>query len=225
MDIKARLLSMQDIKYRDFSLALIPGINRESVIGVRIPQLRSLAKELFSSGEYTAFIEELPHRYFEEYHLHSFIISQLKDYNACVYELERLLPYVDNWSVCDSLRPKCFSKNKDKLIKSIEKWITSEHIFTKRFAIEMLMVHYLDEEFSPEYLNIVSNLESDEYYLKLMIAWYFSTALAKQYEATIPYIENRLIKDKWTLNKTIQKACESYRISEDEKAYLMSLRV
>ena len=225
MNIKTRLFSMQDTKYRAFSLSLIPGIARESVIGVRIPQLRTLSGELFKSGEYADFINELPHEYFEEYHLHSFIISQIKDYDACISELEKFLPYVDNWSVCDSLRPKCFSKNKDKLLLGINKWLKSEHIYTKRFAIEMLMVHYLDEDFSPQYLQSVAELETDEYYLKMMIAWYFATALAKQYDHTLPFISEHKIKDRWIHNKIIQKACESYRINDETKVKLKKMKI
>ena len=148
----------------------------------------------------------------------------MKDFEGFIKELEKLLPYINNWSVCDSLRPKCFAKNKEKALIYIKKWLKSEHIYTQRFAIEMLMVHYLNEDFKVEYLDLVSKVEGDDYYLKMMIAWYFATALAKQYEATLPYIENKLIKDKWTHNKAIQKALESYRVSEENKAYLKCLK-
>lgn len=225
MDIKARLLSMQDTKYRDFSLSLIPNISCESVIGVRIPQLRALSAELVKSGEYTDFIKDLPHNYFEEYHLHSFVISQMKDFDSCIAELEKFLPHVDNWSVCDSLRPKCFAKNRHKLLPNIEQWLKSEHTYTKRFAIEMLMVHYLDEDFSPQYLKSVAELETDEYYLKMMIAWYFATALAKQCNCALPYISERKIKDRWIHNKIIQKACESYRIDAETKTKLKKMKI
>ena len=148
----------------------------------------------------------------------------MKDFEEFLIELEKLLPYIDNWSVCDSLRPKCFAKNKEKALIYIKKWLKSEHIYTQRFAIEMLMVHYLNEDFKEEYLDLVSKVEGDDYYLKMMVAWYFATALAKQYEATLPYIEYKLIKDKWTHNKAIQKALESYRVSNDNKAYLKCLK-
>ena len=224
MNITVKLFEMQDIKYRDFTSKLIPNISCDTVIGVRLPQLKKLAKELYKSGEYVSFVNTLPHTYFEEYHLHCYIISEIKDFEAFVIELEKLLPYIDNWSVCDSLRPKCFAKNKEIALNHIKKWLLSEHIYTQRFAIEMLMVHYLNADFKPEYLELVSKVEGEDYYLKMMVAWYFATALAKQYEATLPYIENRLIKDKWTHNKAIQKSLESYRVTNEHKAHLKSLK-
>ena len=224
MNITLKLFEMQDIKYRDFISKLIPNVSPKSMIGVRLPQVKKLAKELYKSGEYVNFVNALPHAYFEEYHLHCYIISEIKDFEAFVIELEKLLPYIDNWSVCDSLRPKCFANNKEKALNNINNWLLSEHIYTQRFAIEMLMVHYLNADFKPEYLELVSKVEGEDYYLKMMVAWYFATALAKQYEATLPYIENRLIKDKWTHNKAIQKALESYRVSEENKAHLKCLK-
>ena len=225
MDITQKLFSMQDEKYRDFSSKLIPNIEKDSIIGVRLPQVKKLAKELYKSGEYVSFINSLPHTYFEKYHLHSYIVSEIKDFDAFIEEVEKLLPYIDNWSVCDSLRPKSFAQNKDKALIQIKKWLQSEHIYTQRFAIEMLMVHYLNEDFKEEYLDLVSKVEGEDYYLKMMVAWYFATALAKQYDKTLPYIENRFIKDKWTHNKAIQKALESYRVSDDKKAYLKTLKI
>ncbi len=224
MDITLKLFEMQDIKYRDFTSKLIPNVSPKSMIGVRLPQVKKLAKELYKSGEYINFINTLPHTYFEEYHLHCYIISEIKDFEAFVIELEKLLPYIDNWSVCDSLRPKCFAKNKEKALNNINNWLLSEHIYTQRFAIEMLMVHYLNADFKPEYLELVSKVEGEDYYLKMMVAWYFATALAKQYEATLPYIENHLIQDRWTHNKAIQKALESYRVTNEHKAHLKSLK-
>lgn len=224
MNIAEKLFEMQDIQYRDFTSKLIPNISLDSMIGVRLPAVKRLAKELYKGGEYVDFVNQLPHTYFEEYHLHSYIISEIKDIDAFAIEVERLLPYIDNWSVCDSLRPKSFIKSREKALDLIRKWLKSEHIYTKRFAIEMLMVHYLDEDFNPKYLDLVCGVIGDDYYLKMMIAWYFATALAKQYEATVPYIENRLIKDKWTHNKAIQKAMESYRVSKDKKEHLKSLK-
>ena len=224
MNIAEKLFEMQDIQYRDFTSKLIPNISFDSMIGVRLPAVKRLAKELYKGGEYVDFVNQLPHTYFEEYHLHSYIISEIKDIDAFAIEVERLLPYIDNWSVCDSLRPKSFIKSREKALDLIRKWLKSEHIYTKRFAIEMLMVHYLDEDFNPKYLDLVCGVIGDDYYLKMMIAWYFATALAKQYEATVPYIENRLIKDKWTHNKAIQKAMESYRVSNDKKGHLKSLK-
>ena len=224
MDITQKLIEMKDEKYRDFTAPLIPSVSKDTMIGVRLPNIRALAKELVKSNGYSEFINNLPHAYFEEYHLHCFIISLIKDFDECINELDRLLPYIDNWSVCDSLRPKCFDKNRQKLLLHIERWIKSDDVYTKRFAIEMLMVHYLNENFSVEYLDIVSEVEGEDYYLKMMVAWYFATALAKQYESTLPYIKNRMIKDKWTHNKAIQKAIESYRISEDKKALLKTFK-
>ena len=224
MDITQKLMEMRDEKHRDFTVKLIPNISKDNIIGVRLPKIRELSKELIKSGEYIFFINTLPHIYFEEYHLHSYIISEIKDIDAFAKEVERLLPYIDNWSVCDSLRPKCFLKDKEKALPYVKKWLESKHIYTQRFAIEMLMVHFLDKDFSKEYLDIVSNVEAEDYYLKMMIAWYFATALAKQYEVTLPYVENRCIKDKWTHNKAIQKACESHRISDDKKLFLKTLK-
>lgn len=224
MDIVQRFMDMRDEKYRDFTAPLIPNVSRDTIIGVRLPNIRALAKELVKSGEYRKFISMLPHKYFEEYHLHSYILSLIEDFDECINELDAILPYIDNWSVCDSLRPKCFVKNKEKLISYIKIWLKSDMVYTKRFAIEMLMVYYLNEDFLPEYLDMVSKIEGEDYYLKMMVAWYFATALAKQYDATLPYIENRLIKDKWTHNKTIQKAIESYRISDDRKVRLRALK-
>ena len=224
MDIALRFFDMRDEKYRDFTAPLIPNVSRDTIIGVRLPNVRKLAKELVKSGEYKDFINILPHKYFEEYHLHSYIVSLIKDFDECIIALDALLPYIDNWSVCDSLRPQCFVKNKEKLLSHIKRWLESDMVYTKRFAIEMLMVYYLNEDFSPEYLDMVSKVDGEDYYLKMMVAWYFATALAKQYEATLPYIEKRMIKDKWTHNKTIQKAIESYRVSADRKAYLKTLK-
>ncbi len=224
MDITQKFMEMQDLKYRDFTSPLIPNISKENMIGVRLPNIKKLAKELYKSGEYIDFINMLPHTYFEEYHLHSYILSEIKDFDIFIEEIEKLLPYIDNWSVCDSLRPKCFSKNKEKALIQIKKWLNSEHVYTKRFAIEMLMVHYLGDDFKTEYLELVSKTKGEDYYLKMMVAWYFATALAKQYDATLSYIENHAIEDNWTHNKAIQKALESYRVSEDKKTLLKTLK-
>ncbi len=224
MDITQRLKEMQDLKYRDFNAPLIPNVPVDRFIGVRLPNIRALAKELVKTEKYSEFIKTLPHKYFEEYHLHCFIISEIKDFDTCIRELDILLPYIDNWSVCDSLRPKSFAKNRKVLLSHIDRWLDTDSTYTKRFAIEMLMVHYLGEDFSLEYLDKVCAVEGDDYYLKMMVAWYFATALAKQFDKTLPYIENRLIKDRWTHNKAIQKALESYRVSERNKAILKGLK-
>ncbi len=214
----------QDIKYRDFQAGLIPGKNADCMIGVRTPELRKFAKELSKHEDIGEFLDVLPHKYFDENQLHAFIISEFKDYDRCIAEVEKFLPYVDNWATCDQLSPKVFKKNKEKLFSKIEEWIKSDKTYTVRFAVGMLMQHYLDEDFDPKYPEMVAVLRSDEYYINMMIAWYFATALAKQYDEVLPYIENKKL-DVWTHNKTIQKAVESYRITPEQKEYLRSLKI
>ncbi len=221
--IRERLLTMQDTVYRDFQSRLIPGKDHSLFIGIRTPGLRVFAKELVKSNDYKEFLIQLPHLYFDENQLHAFIISELKDYKTCIEEVERFLPYVDNWATCDQMSPKTFKKNKTDLLNHIKTWLKDSRTYTIRFAIGMLMQHFLDEDFKPEYLKVVAEIQSDEYYVKMMVAWYFTTALAKQYEAAIPFIEQHLL-DPWTHNKTIQKAVESYRISEETKKYLKTLK-
>lgn len=222
--IKTELFAMQDEKYRQFSSKLIPNTKAETVIGVRTPQLRAYAKKLAKTEEAEYLLASLPHEYYEENNLHGMIIETIKDYDKCVEELDRFLPYVDNWATCDLMNPKVFAKNKDKLITKIKTWISDEKTYTKRFGMEMLMTYYLDGDFRPEYLDLVSSVRSDEYYINMMIAWFFATALAKQYDAAITVLlEKRL--SPWTHNKTIQKAVESYRISDETKAYLKTLKI
>lgn len=223
-EIISDLYKLQDKKYRDFQVKLIPSIAKETVIGVRTPELRKYAKKMIQDNKYERFIKDLPHKYFEENQLHAFIISELKDYEECIANINTFLPYVDNWATCDQMSPKIFKKYHKELINSIKVWLKSKETYTIRFGIGMLMQHYLNEYFNPVYLEMVSKIKSNEYYVNMMIAWYFATALAKQYESTISYIEeNRL--DTWTHNKTIQKAIESYRISEEQKEYLKKLRI
>ena len=222
--IREKLFSMQDKKYRDFQAKLIPTVATDSVIGVRTPALRTYAKELLKEGKYEAFLQDLPHRYFDENQLHAFIISGIKDYEKCMEEVCRFLPYVDNWATCDQMSPKVFRKQKAELLKQIKKWIKSDETYTVRFAIGMLMEHFLDDDFAPEYPKMVASVRSEEYYINMMIAWYFATALAKQYEAVLPYIEGKKL-DPWTHNKAIQKSVESYRITDEQKTYLKSLKV
>ena len=218
------LKSKQDLKYRKIQLSIIPNIDSDRIIGVRTPELRNLAKEL-SGGELAKeFLNELPHYYFEENQLHSFLISRIKDYKECLTAVNKFLPYIDNWATCDQLSPKAFIKNKGALINEIKKWLKINHVYTKRFAIEMLMSHYLDEDFKEEYLELVANIKSEEYYLNMMIAWYFATALAKQYDSSIIYIKDKRLSP-WVHNKTIQKAVESYRITDEQKIYLKTLKV
>jgi len=217
------LFKNQDLKYKEFHQKLIPNIEPDMVIGVRVPILRQIAKEYYGTEKRERFLKTLPHKYYEENNLHAFFIEQIMDFDKCICEINRFLPYVDNWATCDSMRPKCFCKNTEKLILEIEKWLKSPHTYAVRFGIEMLMVYYLDSEFKTEYLKNVALVESSEYYINMMIAWYFATALAKKWEDSFPYIENRKLPE-WIHNKTIQKAIESYRISKDKKELLKSLK-
>ncbi len=223
-DLLRKLYELQDVKYRDMQIKIIPSVEPGSVIGVRTPELRTMAKEILRSGDYREFLDELPHEYFEENQLHAFIISGMKDYDACMEELEKFLPYVDNWATCDQMSPKIFKKHKGALLEHIKKWIGSEKAYTVRFGVGMLMEHFLDDDFDPVYPEMVAGLRSEEYYVNMMIAWYFATALAKQYDAVLPYIENKRL-DKWTHNKSIQKSVESYRITPEQKKYLKSLKM
>ena len=223
-DISNELFSRQDTKYRDFQSKLIPNVDNDAVIGVRIPELRKMAKRLSTQENIGDFLENLPHRYYDENQLHALIISEIKDYKSCIDEMERFLPYVDNWATCDSIAPKIFRKHKDELLEKIKEWIESKKTFTVRFAIGMLMKHFLDEDFNTEYPELVATVRSEEYYINMMIAWYFATALAKQYESIVPYIENKRL-DPWTHNKAIQKAVESYRITDEQKEYLKSYKI
>lgn len=222
MEIIKKLFELADEKYADFQAGLTPTISRELFIGVRVPAVRKLAKEIYRSGDYEDFLADLPHKYYDENMLHGLILSEFKNYDDCVAEVDRFLPYVDNWAVCDIMSPKCFKKNKDRLIDKIVEWAGNDAVYTSRFGMEMLMSHYLDEDFREEYLEIPANVHIDDYYAKMMVAWFFATALAKQWDATIPYIrEGRL--ETWTHNKTIQKARESNRITGEQKGYLKTL--
>jgi len=222
-EIQEKLISLSEPGYRDFMAPLLPNLPRERILGVRTPALRSFAKELYRAGEYEPFLRQLPHAYYEENNLHAFLLAEMRDFDRCLAELERFLPYIDNWATCDCLRPKVFAKNKAQLLARIPAWLTSGETYTVRYGIGMLMCHFLDGDFRPEYLSWVADVRSGEYYINMMIAWYFATALAKQYEAALPYLENRRL-DRWTHNKTIQKAVESYRITGEQKAYLKSLK-
>ena len=225
--MKEKLFHLQDVKYRDFQKKLIPTMDPEKIIGVRTPELRKLAKQLYKDpemNEATAeFLAGLPHDYFDENQLHAFLISEEKDFDRCMELTEEFLPYIDNWATCDQLSPKVFRKNKDRLLLHIRKWLESDRTYTVRFAIGMLMQHFLDEDFDTEYPELVAEVRSDEYYVNMMIAWYFATALAKQYETAIRYIERQRL-DVWTHNKAIQKARESYRITPEQKDYLKQLK-
>ena len=222
-EIREELYRLQDSKYREFQIKLIPTVTPDSVIGVRTPTLRKYAKELAKQEEIGEFLSDLPHRYFDENQLHAFIISQLKDFGRCMEYVRAFLPYVDNWATCDQMSPKVFGKNKGDLLEQIREWIASGDTYTVRFGIGMLMQHFLDEDFDPEYPELVAQIRSEEYYVNMMKAWYFATALAKQYEAVLPFIEGRRLDD-WTHRKAIQKSVESYRITQEQKQYLKSLK-
>ena len=223
-DLHRKLYDLQDLKYRDMQIKIIPTVEPESVIGVRTPELKSIAKDILKDGNYKGFLEELPHRYFEENQLHAFIISGIKDLGECMEELEKYLPHVDNWATCDQMSPKIFRKHKDVLFSHIKEWVNSEKTYAVRFGVGMLMEHFLDDNFDPLYPELVAKLRSEEYYVNMMIAWYFATALAKQYESILPFIEEKRLDD-WTHNKAIQKSLESRRITEEQKLYLKSLKV
>ena len=221
-EITNRLFEMQDLGYRDFQAKLMPTVDRETIIGVRTPLLRQFARELKKEGT-EDFLNSLPHAYYEENNLHGFIVSEIKDYGEAVRRMDEFLPFVDNWATCDSTSPKVFKKHKVELLAEIDRWLASDRVYTIRFGIEMLMSFYLDEDFKPEYLDKVAAVSHEDYYVKMMAAWFFATALAKQYEATAPYIEKHLLDD-WTHRKSIQKAVESYRITAEQKEYLKSFR-
>lgn len=224
MDIQKELFSFQDIKYREFHSRLMPTVDKQRIIGVRTPVLRKFAKALFKTGGYEAFLNELPHKYYEENNLHAFLIEQMKDFESVIRETERFLPHIDNWATCDCFQPKVLKKYKSELLNYILKWIKSDKTYIVRYAINQLMTHFLDDDFDEEYLTLVAEVESQEYYINMMRAWYFATALTKQYDAALPFIEKKILDD-WTHNKTIQKAVESYRIDKGTKEYLKILKV
>lgn len=221
--IQKDLFTLSEQTYAEFCFNLNPTVPRESIIGVRVPKVREYAKSICKNDN-TKFFNSLPHKYYEENMLHGLLIEQIKDYDKCISELEKFLPYIDNWSVCDTCNPKVFRKHKEDLIIHIKKWIIDDKTYTIRYGIGLLMGLYLDDDFKKEYLDVVSKVRSEEYYVNMMVAWYFATALAKQYDDAIIYIENNKL-DKWVHNKTIQKAIESYRISDDKKDYLRTLRI
>lgn len=222
-EIQKQLFELQDMAYRDFHSRLMPDIDKETVIGIRVPVLRKYAKSIVETELSEKFIKELPHRYYEENNLHMMLITGIKDYDRCLSEIERFLPYIDNWATCDFPAPKCFENHKEELLPVIKRWIASSETYTIRYGIGMLMRLYLDEDFDPEYVRLVVGVKSDEYYVNMMIAWYMATALAKQWDAVIPYIEDHCMSD-WVHRKTIQKAVESYRITDEQKEYLKGYR-
>ncbi len=223
-DILESLFALRDEKYAAFQTGLIPTAPADHFIGVRTPDLRRLAKEFGARADVGEFLVGLPHRYFDEDQLHAFILSGMKDYDRCIAGVSAFLPYVDNWATCDQMSPKVFKKHKTELLEKIEEWLRSEKTYTVRFAIGMLMEHFLGEDFDISYPEKVAAIRSEEYYVRMMAAWYFATALAKQYDAVLPFIEERKL-DPWTHNKAIRKSIESYRITDAQKDYLRTLKV
>lgn len=221
-EILAKLFEMQDLGYRDFHAGLVPNV--DAMIGVRVPQLRSFAKELMKTGDDQVFLGTLPHTYYDENTLHAFLIEGIKDYPTFLMEINRFLPYVDNWATCDMLRPKSVKKHLPEFLEEIRLWLKSDHTYTIRFGMNMLMSFYLDDRFTPEIPELVAEVVSEEYYVKMMQAWFFATALAKQWDAVIPYITEQKLST-WVHNKTIQKCRESYRITPEQKEYLRTLKI
>ena len=217
------LFKLKDQKYCDFQTKLFPTLNANMIIGVRTPELKRYAKKMLTDNTYLTFLEDLPHKYFDENQLHAFIISEFKDYDKCILFVNNFLPFIDNWATCDQLLPKVFKTNHDKLIKQVKLWLKSREPYTIRFGIGVLMRHFLDNDFKVEYLELVANIKSEEYYVNMMRAWYFATALVKQYDASIVFLERHKL-DTWTHNKAIQKAIESFRITDNQKEYLKSLK-
>lgn len=217
--MQQRLMELQDPEYQSFLAKLIPNLDPETIIGVRTPDLRRMAKTLDAS-----FRHKLPHRYFEENQLHAFSLESMKDFDTVLREVEAFLPYVDNWATCDQFRPKVFAKHKEALLPHIRRWLASGHVYAIRFGMEMLMCHYLEDSFDPEFPTLVAAVQQEDYYVRMMQAWYFATALGKQYETVLPYITERRL-EKWVHNKTIQKAVESYRITREQKDFLNQYRI
>lgn len=223
-DIQKRLFALQDPGYKEFHCKLMPTVDPHTVIGVRTPQLRKLARELSGTPEAEAFLTKLPHPYYDENNLHGFLLERCKDFDRAVALVDAFLPYVDNWATCDLCSPKVFGKHRPQLLEHIQRWMASGHTYTIRFGMEMLMTHFLDEDFDPKYLSWVAAVRSEEYYVNMMTAWFFATALTKRYNAALPYIEDHRL-DPWTHNKAIQKARESYRVPAEHKDHLNSLKV
>ncbi len=222
-EIKDRLFDLADEGYRDFQSKLMPTVDKDRIIGIRTPVLRAFVKELRKSGNYRTFLSDLPHKYYEENNLHAFLIEGIKDFDECIAALEKFLPYVDNWATCDCMRPKILKKHPEELEAAVYKWLKSDKPYTVRYAIGCLMCHFLEDNFKEKHLSDVASIQSEEYYVNMMIAWYFATALAKQYDKTVPYLEEKRLPE-WVHKKTIQKAIESYRITPEQKAYLRTLR-
>lgn len=219
-----RMSEIKDEAYGNFQSRIVPNIGRSTILGIRIPVLKSLAKEYFNDPAKEDFFNELPHRYYEENHLHIMLLCLEKDFNKCVEGLDKFLPYADNWAVTDQSSPKCFKKHHDELVPVLTKWLNSDHVYTARYAINIFMREFLDQDFDIRYAELISKKQGEDYYLKMIIAWYFATALAKQYDAVIPFIEQRRLEP-WIHNKAIQKAIESFRVTDEHKSYLRTLKI
>lgn len=223
-EIREQLLELQEFAYQEFQKKLIPGEAQETILGVRTPLLRKMAKKLAKREDVHIFLQDLPHLYFEENQLHAFVAGEEKEWDSCLEQVETFLPYLNNWATCDQFSPKVFRKEPERLLPEIERWVASDHVYTIRFGIGMLMRHFLQDNFQERYLDWVAQIRSEEYYVRMMVAWYFATALAEQYEASLPVIEQKKL-DVWTHNKAIQKAVESYRITPEQKTYLRTLKI
>ena len=222
--IRIRLFRLQNLEYKKFICRLMPTVDPDTVIGVRAPQLRKLAKELSKASTPEEFLLDLPHKYYEENNLHGFLIETVRDYDAAISAMEAFLPYIDNWATCDSISPKVFKRHLPELYERILLWLKSDLTYTVRFGIRMLMNFYLDDNFRPDIPELVAQADCQDYYVNMMVAWYFATGLAKRYEEILPYIRERRL-DKWTHNKAIEKAIESRRVDEEAKAYLRTLKI
>ena len=222
-EITDKLMKLKDAKYQEFQSKLVPNIDKNKILGIKTPDLRMLAKEMALSDMKEEFLKELPHQYYDEDLIHFFVISLEKDFNKTIEYVETFLPYVNCWPVSDQATPKAFKKHHQELLPYIKKWILSSHVYTARFGMRMLMNEFLDDDFKEEYLELVASKKGEDYYLKMMVAWYFATALCKQYDASIKYIEEHRLDD-WVHKKTIQKAIESFRVTEEHKEYLRSLK-
>ena len=222
--IKERLIALADKGYKDFQSPHIPTVPSEKIIGVRIQVLRALAKELYGSEEAESFISELPHETYEEDNLHAFLVEKISDLDAAIYETERFLPYIDNWATCDSFNPKVFARYPEKLLPKIREWIISDHEYTVRYAIKLLMTYFLDERFDTALMDLVASVNREEYYIRMMVAWYFATALSKQYESAVKIFKDRILPV-WVHNKSITKATESFRVDSETKRYLKTLKI
>lgn len=224
MSIQTDLLALAEPELQQFTAKLVPTVPPERILGIRTPKLRAYARSLAGTPAAEAFLQELPHTYLEENGLHAFLIESGKDYGRTMAQIETFLPYIDNWATCDGLSPKILKAHRPELLEKIRLWLTSDREYTVRFALKMLMDHFLDGDFSPEYLALAAAAEGRTYYIRMMQAWYFATALAKQYDSALPYLEQGRL-DKWVHNKTITKARESFRIPPEQKAYLKTLKI